>query len=272
MLQTFFTVDVLFSGTTLSVLFSSDFSGNCLTADPHMHKHVKYEMQYVEEGNCVLKMKDKRITCAEGHIFIVPPFEEHLLEYTPGTKTRTLLFAPTKAPAKDTLLDAICAQAPLPIKDNFGALERLLRIRKLIEERSIISEEKVRGEVTVFFAELAEAILPPGRKHKIFKKENRGEEIEAYLAQNCYSPNCTCDALAKRLNLSKRHTHRICIEHYGVPFRTLLHRTRMEIARFRLENTSISVTELAELLGYASVASFSAAYKRHFGKAPTDKT
>ncbi len=271
MAHTFFSVDVLFSGDTVSVLFSGDFASNCLTADPHMHKHSKYELQYVETGCCILKMKGESFTYTEGHIFIIPPSVEHLLEYVPGTRTRTLLFAPTKTPAKDSLLFAICAKVPTPVEDRFGGHARLLRIKKLIEEHSFTAEEKVRGEMTVFLAELAEAILPPERSHNPLKKENRGEEIEAYLAQNCYSSSCSCANLAKWLNLSKRHTHRICLEHYGVPFRTLLHRTRMEIARFRLENTDISVTALAELLGYASVASFSAAYKRHYGKAPTDK-
>ena len=269
--QSFFTVDVLFSGTVLSVLFSGDFLENCITADPRMHKHTKYELHYIETGYCVLQTASVRTECSAGHILIIPPSVEHLLHYTPQTKTKTLLFTPGELGTKSTLLSALLTKTPLLIKDDFKGLSRLSCVRELFKMRELASEEHARGEMTRFFADLAAAILPQKQSCAFFFKENREEEIDAYISRNCLSSKCSCESLAKHLNLSIRQTHRICIEYYGVPFRTLLYRTRMDIAKYRLEHSGASVSELAEQIGYSSPSAFSAAYKRHFGKAPTSK-
>ena len=272
MKRSFFAVDILFSGCTVSVLFSADFLGNCITADPHRHKHTKYELHYVEEGNLTLETEKTRLSCPRGHILIIPPSVEHLLYYTPQTKTRTFLFAIGKSEgAKSALLSAIFSKEPLLVKDSFGGLARLLSIKALFESEALGAEEHVRGEVTHFFADLSVAGLCGGQRQEPFFKENREEEIDAYISRYCLSPDCSCEGLAKHLNLSKRQTHRICIDYYGAPFRTLLYRTRMQIAKYRLEHLHVSVSELALQLGYSSSSAFSSAYKRYFGKAPTDK-
>ncbi len=272
--QSFFSVDVLFSGTVLSVLFSKDFLENCITTDPRMHKHNKYELHYIETDCCVLQTAAVRTECCAGHVLIIPPGIQHLLHYTPQTKTKTLLFATDESGetgTKSALLSALLTKEPLLIKDDFGGLSRLFCIKELFETHKLTSEEHVRGEMTRFFADLAAAILPKKQSGTLFFKENREEEIDAYISRNCLSPTCSCESLAKHLNLSIRQTHRICTEYYGVPFRTLLYRTRMDIAKYRLENSSASVAEIAEQIGYSSPSAFSAAYKRHFGKAPTSK-
>ena len=270
-MKSFFALEVLFSGSTLSVLFSGDFLKNCITADPRAHKHGKYELHYIEEGGCILEAEGTYTECSAGHILIIPPSVEHLLRYTPSTRTKTFLFALGAGGAKSGLLSALFTKAPLVVKDDFGGISLLLRVRELLEKRSLTSEDHIRGEMTHFFADLAFAILPCAEEPPFFFKENREEEIDAYISRNCLSPDCTCENLAKHLNLSIRQTHRICTECYGVPFRTLLYRTRMEIAKYRMESLDISVAELAEQLGYSSASAFSAAYKRHFGSAPTFK-
>ena len=59
------------------------------------------------------------------------------------------------------------------------------------------------------------------------------------------------------------------MKYFDAPFRTLLSNVRMETAAYRLENTDIPVHKLATELGYASIESFSGAFKRRFGVAPT---
>lgn len=269
MQKSFFAVDILFSGTILPVLFSSDFLSNCITSDPRKHKHGKYELHYIENGSCVLETECGKTDCPAGHILIIPPNVEHLLRYTPKTKTRALLFTSDGTHTKSALLSELFTKTPTLVRDSFEGLSRLLCVCDMLEDRTLTAEEHVRGEMTRFFADLTTALLPQSQKRSVFFKENREEEIDAYISRHCLSPDCTCENLAKHLNLSKRQTHRICIYYYGVPFRTLLHRTRMEIAKYRLESSAASISELAEQLGYSSASAFSAAYKRYYGKAPT---
>ncbi len=262
-------LDLFFNGGKISLIFSKDYMENCLTKDPHLHAHTKYEMQYFEKGNGVFQTERDSVSCPAGSLLIVPPRIKHRICYQEETQSRTLLFLPQQNDANDLVFSALCAKEPILLPDTFGAGERLLNARREMEIASTAFQERIRGEMTILFADLSAALLPKKPERASTKPENRAEEIEDYLGAHCYDPSCTCENLAALLHLSPRQVHRLCLAYYGVPFRTLLHQTRMEIARYRLENTDISVTELAELMGYASIASFSAAYKRYFGKSPT---
>ena len=265
MQRSFYSVDLLFSGTVFPVLFPDDFLKNCLTTDPRMHTHTKYELQYVEMGRCVFHTKGGDIDCGEGQLLIIPPNFAHLVRYAPQSTTRTLLFSVPQG-----FEAAICVKEPCLIRDAFEARERLARVRCYLEEQPPHFEDYVRGEMTLLFASLSAELLPRQEDAALLDRENRAEEIATYIDRNCYYATCTCEKLAAHLGLSRRQTHRLCVDYYGAPFRTLLNRTRMEIARYRLDNSETSVTELAELLGYASTSSFSAAFKRYFGRSPTD--
>lgn len=267
----FYNLDVLFSGGKFSILLSKDFFTNSLTRDPRMHSHAKHELQFVESGRCVLHSDVTSLECEAGDILLIPAGIEHKIQYAEGTETRSFLFYPHKDYKQDALFSALCVRRPALVRGYVGAKDRLFCIGRLLEEGTAPSDERARGELTLFLAELCDRLLPRGEACRPPHQENRAEEIENYIGACCYSPDCTCENLAKHLNLSKRQVHRLCIEYYGIPFRTLLHNSRMDIARHRLDSSHVSVTELAELLGYASAASFSAAYKRHFGKPPTGR-
>lgn len=96
-----------------------------------------------------------------------------------------------------------------------------------------------------------------------------GTRCGAGTAGNFHTcPDCSCEALARELGLFIRQVHRVCLQAFGQPFRQLLTGMRMQIAARRLHTTDTPIGTLAEALGYASTASFSAAYKRYFGKPP----
>ncbi len=266
----FYEVDLLFSEGTVNVLLSEDFEENCLSPDPHIHSHTKYELQYVISGRCELALEKSSIECPEEHILIIPPSTEHKIRARGDVKTKALLFT-LKGGADGAVIPALRVNAPVLVPDSLHMNERLFRIGELSIKKDTIAKECARGELTLFFAELASLLSPSQTERQESCGENRAEKISSYIYRECFSPDCSAEDLAARLHLSARQLHRLCIEYFGLPFRALLNRTRMEIAKYRLENTSVSVTDLAETLGYASLSSFSAAYKRHFGVSPKSK-
>jgi AraC-like DNA-binding protein len=54
----------------------------------------------------------------------------------------------------------------------------------------------------------------------------------------------------------------------GVSFRKLLDDTRRQLAEQYLKDSTLSVSEIAYLLGFAEVSSFSRAFRRWTGHAP----
>lgn len=268
----FYEIELLFSEGGLFVLLSNDFKDNCLSFDPHMHTHTKYELHYIESGSFSLELKEGSLLCPEGHILIIPPNTQHKICPQENTRTKTLLYVINSKDEGGAVLPALQINAPALIKDSLHLNEQLLRVCALSSQKEALAKEYVRGEMTLFFASLASLLSPTVAEQSDTGSENRAENISAYIHDGCFSRDCSIEGLARLLHLSTRQVHRLCLAYYGLPFRALLHRTRMEIAKYRLENTAVSATALAEALGYASPSSFSAAYKRHFGTSPKQKT
>jgi AraC-like DNA-binding protein len=75
--------------------------------------------------------------------------------------------------------------------------------------------------------------------------------------------------IAGRFELSPR-TLRRRLDAQKTSFEALLEKTRLEVAFHLLENSTASMTQIADLLGYAHSSTFSRAFRRWANKSPRD--
>ena len=78
----------------------------------------------------------------------------------------------------------------------------------------------------------------------------------------------TVDELGREVGLSRSALAERFIRLIGLPPMHYLTNWRMQVASQRLRNTSASLAQIAEIVGYDSEASFSRAFKKAFGAAP----
>ena len=78
----------------------------------------------------------------------------------------------------------------------------------------------------------------------------------------------TVDDLGREVGLSRSALADRFIRLIGVPPMHYLANWRMQVATQKLRNTSASLTQIAEIVGYDSEAAFSRAFKKAFGAAP----
>src|ERR1700732_4144972 len=78
----------------------------------------------------------------------------------------------------------------------------------------------------------------------------------------------TVDDLGREVGLSRSALADRFIRLIGVPPMRYLANWRMQVATQKLRNTSASVAQVAEIVGYDSEAAFSRAFKKAFGAAP----
>jgi AraC-like DNA-binding protein len=78
----------------------------------------------------------------------------------------------------------------------------------------------------------------------------------------------TVDELGREAGLSRSALADRFIRLIGVPPMHYLANWRMQVAAERLRNTSASLAQVAEMVGYDSEAAFSRAFKKAFGTAP----
>lgn len=88
------------------------------------------------------------------------------------------------------------------------------------------------------------------------------------LAEQLPFGRVTENDLARDLNMSTRTLHRKLREN-NETFRSLLEQVRIELAGRYIRNRSYTVTEIAFLLGYTDISSFSRAFKGWFGRSPS---
>lgn len=262
-----------FSSCTFDVSLTSDFLGNSFTVDPHTHGHPFYEFQYVEKGTCRFQWDQQELFCPEGTILLIPPHTHHIiLPEGENTVTITFLYQPNSNDNSSGLARLFSVATPTSFPDHTGLIySGLLNIRQELKQRSSFFQEKIRGDLTLLFARIASSLEAKPEDYGQEQGENRAQVIENYIASHCFDPNASITELAASLHLSSRQLHRQCIAFFGIPFRTKLYRTRMEIAKYRLDKKAESVASLSRKLGYASPSAFSAAYKRYYGSYPTGK-
>ena len=83
-----------------------------------------------------------------------------------------------------------------------------------------------------------------------------------------YDKNITTDDVAKRLNISRSHLHRVFTKTYGMPPGKYINNLRIEKACYMLSNTAHSINSISELLGFENQLYFSNVFKKHTGKSP----
>lgn len=265
-----FSAQLQLTGSRANLILSQDFFDNCLSKDPYPHSHAKYELHYILTGGIELIAEQCSLSCTQGDFLLVPGRCVHRLEPTDAqTETLALRFSLEWESGGALAPLAICA--PVRIRDTFGGGQRLLLIRQELVGCRWAYRDKIRAELTALLSDLARAKGEHGTAADAVQEENRAEQIEAYLANHGLESDCSCEALARELGLSTRQVHRVCLQAFGQSFRQLLTGMRMQIAAHRLRTTDMPIGALAETLGYASAASFSAAYKRHFGKPPREE-
>jgi AraC-like DNA-binding protein len=89
------------------------------------------------------------------------------------------------------------------------------------------------------------------------------------LAEQLPSSRVTESDLARALNMSTRTLHRKLREK-NETFRSLLEQVRTDLAGRYIRNRNYNVTEIAFLLGYTDISSFSRVFKGWFGHSPTE--
>jgi AraC-like DNA-binding protein len=94
------------------------------------------------------------------------------------------------------------------------------------------------------------------------------DRVQAIIIDALSDGDVTSEAVADKLHMSTRTLSRQ-LQQEGTSFKALLERTRFKLATAYLSNESLSITQIAFMLGFSDQGSFTRAYKRWTGQAPS---
>jgi AraC family transcriptional regulator of adaptative response / DNA-3-methyladenine glycosylase II len=77
------------------------------------------------------------------------------------------------------------------------------------------------------------------------------------------------DALAARLGIGPRHLHRLFVAHVGAPPLAVAQTRRLHFAKRLIDETDLSMTEIAFASGFGSLRRFNDAFRKTYDRAPS---
>jgi len=126
--------------------------------------------------------------------------------------------------------------------------------------------EKSLGSANPELSRLNEQVVI---KHlSLLDQETLALKVQQKIVDALPSGRVTEQDIAKVLNMSQRSLQRHLAEE-GHSFGDILQTTRKELANSYLQDSQLSINEVAYLLGFSEQANFTRACKRWFGASPT---
>lgn len=215
-----------------------------------IHRHRYTEVHIISEGIFEFNVDGSTCSLSPGSVIMIPPETPHF-RISPKGESCVISFLVDAAPEH-----AEAHSFPAEILSGFL--------------REIRNYEVCGNFVSV--APYISFICAPFFKDELVetKKITDYEHIIENFFEEQYTQNATLDELAAVLHVSSRHASRLVQKHTGNSFKQEMFLRKMLSAELLLKTSDMSMSEIAEHLGYSSYGSFWKAYRNYKEQTASD--
>ncbi|GGE36938.1 AraC family transcriptional regulator [Pullulanibacillus camelliae] len=262
---------------------------------PPVHTHEFVELVYVVAGEAEHVFTGKHYKLKAKDVFIINPGEDHTFRIPPGRSIEIInclflpnLIAPSllKELGVSQSIDFFYIQPFLDTDDRFHHHLNLvhhdaLHVQSILETMLREFESLHQDASTLIRLKMIELLLLLSRVYRE-EKQRRLEgcgsfgyseqhllvlRICGYLERH-YDEKIAIPALCELFNISSRHLNRLFKQETGLTVIEMVHKIRIERAKYFLENTNEKVIAIAFKVGYEDPAFFSRLFRRNVGISP----
>ncbi len=240
------------------------------------HRHSLFEMQYVTQGQCTVKIDRQVCTQSEGEVFLIAPGVYHSQKSctSPFEKMCIIFEIPAPPPgslngARELFLSLSMSKCFSCSAEDMAPAFAALKLALKDWDTKVCGIDEIRVLTELLILRLIQHRSAPedGNEEAAYAHEQRAYIIDEFF--NCnFHLNDGDTALAKILGVSVRQLNRILKSLYGCNFREKLKEIRLEVATDLLA-AGRSITEISEITGYSCPANFSTFIKNATGKTPS---
>lgn len=257
-----------------------------LPKDFYMKQRVlfDFELIYVERGSFVLWYGGREFGAKEGDIILLHPNVRHSiksngdeisqphihfsLKYSPESSATPISFKDSSdfTESERQLIEhdpfAFYTSPFVKCEDKSEFLEIFYRI---VCDKSDKNQIKKRG----LLLEILDIIIGENFQNALSSNEDGGYSLAHHIKDFIKSESAhkmSLDDFERQFGYNKYHIEKLFKKQFGVGLIQYRNKIRLLSARELLKTKR--VTEVAEIVGYQSIYSFSRAYKNHFGKSP----
>ena len=220
---------------------------------PHFHKN--FEILLVVKGECRCEIGSEDVLLREGEAAFIVPFQIHAFCVLPGAEVRRVTLHDhliwSLASALEKKKPKVAAFTPSPLVGRFflQQIEALFgtettQIRRITANQRMM----VKGCLYIIGNEfLNQAELVP-----LHSADTVMIDVMQYISEH-FKSNITLQHIAKETGYSYHYLSRTFNKIFGIGFKVMLNQYRMEYAHFLLQDTHLSVAEIAFEIGYQSI-------------------
>lgn len=244
-----------------------------------VHWHDELEIIYVKSGFLTVNISGENYIGKPGDAFVVSPGNLHFMGSQTGTVDYFTFLFPLKYIAfrTDDMLDDKLIE-PL----NSGHLMISPEIKDTVKEQCEQlagvyaaeideSESKITGQIKKKII-LLQFIHELWKKGFIVENDTTGrntveKEMVSYIQQN-YTGKILLREFGEQFHLSEKYISRYFKDHFHITLSQYVTYLRLEHAKQMLQETDISVTEVAMQSGYQNISYFIRSFKKTYGVSP----
>ena len=244
-----------------------------------VHWHDELEIIYVKSGFLTVNISGENYIGKPGDAFVVSPGNLHFMGSQTGTVDYFTFLFPLKYIAfrSDDMLDDKLIE-PL----NSGHLMIRPEIKDTVKEQceqlaGVYAAEIDKSESKIT-SQIRKKIILLQFIHELWKKgfivenDTTGrntveKEMVSYIQQN-YTGKILLREFGEQFHLSEKYISRYFKEHFHITLSQYVTYLRLEHAKQMLQETDISVTEVAMQSGYQNISYFIRSFKKTYGVSP----
>ena len=244
-----------------------------------VHWHDELEIIYVKSGFLTVNISGENYIGKSGDAFVVSPGNLHFMGSQTGTVDYFTFLFPLKYIAfrSDDMLDDKLIE-PL----NSGHLMISPEIKDTVKEQceqlaGVYAAEIDKSESKIT-SQIRKKIILLQFIHELWKKgfivenDTTGrntveKEMVSYIQQN-YMGKILLREFGEQFHLSEKYISRYFKEHFHITLSQYVTYLRLEHAKQMLQETDISVTEVAMQSGYQNISYFIRSFKKTYGVSP----
>ncbi len=231
----------------------------------HIHKEV--ELVYVIEGNPTAYIQGIKYNIKPGEGLVVYPNQVHSYEDNGIFKGSVLIFDPKLFPEFNSIING---KVPLDPIANAQTLKKqrfdILHNNLYANFFDCQNEAVKKGSLLVTAGILLSSVTLENAK---FIHQSIFDNIFQYCFTH-YSSECTLKQMSEELSLSYSYLSHLFSERIHMSFNDYLNSIRINHACNLLNETELSITEIAISCGFSTIRTFNRAFLKLTGKKPRE--
>lgn len=242
-------MDLLFlSKMTISAIYNVKAGQKCLTKKSTSIFKNTWGLFIKQSGITRYSYKNKEVISDPLHAVLIPPGLFHQWENVIMGDFSIVSFK------SDMEYDNII---PVKIDNPKELFKRLHLLEHLFNSRQPYSKIECIIEL---YGIILEFIKSNNRPYLPSKNKLRIEPVTDYIERN-YTKEISIETLAQMTGFSVSHFRKIFTDIYGMSPKAYILSVRMENAKKLLPDLNLSISEIAEMVGYQNIFYFSRAFK-----------